>query len=139
MAWIRHVITPLGRTISIRRGDTLNVNFSGLSNLTTRSNVWFTVKGDKDDADSAADIQIDELTGLLYISGAPGTAANGSVVVTDAASGKLTVTLAAVETAKLTIVGRFFYDVQVLYDTGVVQTETRGHANIIGDVTRAVT
>jgi len=139
MAWIRHTITPLDRTISIRRGDTLDIDFSGLSNLITRTNVWFTVKGDKDDADSAADIQIDEVTGLLYIAGVPGTAANGSITVTGAAAGNLTVALAAAETAKLGIVGRFFYDVQVLYATGVVQTETRGHANIIGDVTRAVT
>lgn len=138
MAWIRYVITPLDTAIDIRRGDTLEIDFSGLSNLSTRTNVWFTVKGDKDDADSAADIQIDELTGLLYISGAQGTAANGSITVTDAVAGKLTVALAAVETAKLDIVGRFFYDVQVLYASGVVRTETRGHANIIGDVTRAV-
>jgi len=138
MGWIRYVITPLDQTIDIRRGDTLDIDFAGLSDLTTRTNVWFTVKGDKDDADSAADIQIDEITGLLYIAGAPGTAINGSITVTDAAAGKLTVALAAVETAKLDIVGRFFYDVQVLYASGVVQTETRGHTNIIGDVTRTV-
>lgn len=137
MAWIRYAVVPLDDDIDIRRGDTLTVNVSGLSDLTTRDNVWFTVKDDKDDADSAAAIQIDEDTGLLYIMGVAGTAANGSIVVTDAAAGALTVTLEAVETAKLSNVGRFHYDIQVLYLAGTVQTETRGLVNLIGDVTRA--
>ena len=138
MAWIRYKIVPLDSTIEIRRGDTLELTAAGLSDLTTRTNVWFTVKADKDDADSSAEIQIDEVTGLLYIAGQAGTAANGSITVTDASAGNLTIALAAVETAKLPNVGRFFYDVQALYAGGTVQTETRGHADILGDVTRAV-
>jgi len=45
--------------------------------------------------------------------------------------------LEAVESAKLSDVGRFHYDIQVLYASGDVVTETRGLASIIGDITRA--
>ena len=88
-------------------------------------------------ADTAADIQIDEATGLLYIMGVAGTAGNGSIVVTDAAAGDLTITLAAVETAKLSDKGRFWYDIQWLSAAGAVTTLTKGRAHIVGDVTRA--
>jgi len=138
MAWIKYKITTLGDDVEIRRGDTFTLAVSGLSDLTTRTNVWFTVKNDKDDPDTGADIQIDENTGLLYIVGATGTAANGSITVTGAAAGELIVVLDAVETAKLPNIGSFFYDIQVLYASGVVQTETHGKAIIIGDVTRRV-
>lgn len=138
MAWIKFAVVPLDDPVTIRRGDTLDVDFAGLSDLTTRTNIWFTVKDDKDDADSAATIQIDEATGLLYIIGTAGTAAHGSITVTDAAAGDLTVVLDAEETTKLPLSGRFSYDVQVLYADGVVQTETRGHADLIGDITRAI-
>ena len=138
MAHIRYRVLPLGESISIRRGDTFTLDVSGLSNLTTRTNIWFTVKNDKEDADTSAEIQIDEDNGLLYInSAAPTAAANGSITVTDAANGNLTVALEAVESAKLSLSGRFSYDVQVLYASGDVVTETRGDADIIGDVTRA--
>jgi hypothetical protein len=127
-----------GDQISLLRGDTLDFDVSSLGNISTRANVWFTVKDDKDDADSAADIQIDENTGLLFIMGVAGTAGNGSIVVTDAVAGDLTITLAAVETAKLTDKGRFWYDIQWLSAAGVVATLTKGRVHIIGDVTRAV-
>ena len=131
MAWIKYRVTSLGDDIEIRRGDTFTLDVSGLSNLITRSNVWFTVKSDKDLVDSASEFQIDEITGLLYIVGETGTAGNGSITVTDAAGGALTVKLAAVEAEKLSNVGRFYYDIQVLYADGTVQTETHGLARII--------
>lgn len=137
MPWIKFAVVPLDDPVTIRRGDTLDVDFAGLGDLTARSNIWFTVKDDKDDADSSAAIQIDELTGLLYIIGTVGTAAHGSITVTDAAAGDLTVVLDAEETAKLPLSGRFSYDVQMLCAAGTVQTETRGHVDLIGDITRA--
>ena len=138
MAHIRYRIVPLDDEIEIRRGDTFELDVSGLSDLTTQDNIWFTVKSDKDDADTAADIQIDDDNGLLCIAGgSPTAAANGDITVTNAVAGELTVTLEAVESAKLTDVGKFYYDIQVLYASGDVVTETRGRAYIIGDVTRA--
>ena len=127
-----------GDQISILRGDTLDFDVVRLGDVSTRTNIWFSVKDDKDDADTAADIQIDEVTGLLYIMGRAGTAGNGSITVTDAVTGNLTVYLEAVETAKLSDKGRFSWDIQWLSAAGVVQTLVKGKASIVGDVTRAV-
>lgn len=130
--------SPLrGDEISILRGDTLDFDATALGDISTRANVWFTVKDDKDHADTASDIQIDENVGLLYIMGTAGVAANGSITVTDAAAGDLTVFLEAIETAKLSDKGRFWYDIQWIDNAGVVQTLTKGRAHIIGDITRA--
>lgn len=127
-----------GEEIDILRGDTLDIDVVGLGDISTRSKLWFTVKDDKDTADEAAIIQIEETAGLLAIAGAPAaTSANGSIVVTDAATGEITIELAAVETAKLVDTGKFYYDIQVLEGTAV-RTLVGNRAAIIGDVTRAV-
>ena len=102
--------------IIFNRGDTMLLTFSGLGDITNRANIWFTIKGDKDDADTAALVQIDEDTGLLYINGAAaGVAANGSITVNDASAGNLTVRLEAVESAKVEPCVRAYYDLQVHY------------------------
>lgn len=128
-----------GDQISILRGDTLDFDVSSLGDISTRANVWFTLKDDKDHADSAAAIQIDENVGLLFIMGTVGTAANGSITVTDAVAGDMTIALDAVETAKLSDKGRFWYDIQWIDAAGAVRTLCKGRAHIIGDITRAVT
>ena len=124
--------------IVIRRGDTLSLDVEKLGDVSGRANLWFTVKDDKSDADTSADVQIDETTGLLYIAGtAAATPGNGSIVVTDATLGNLTITLAAVESAKLTDRGRFHYDIQMLAGA-VVTTPKEALAVVTGDVTLAV-
>lgn len=139
MGWIRYKTVELGDDISIRRGDTLEVVFSGLNDLTTASDIWFGVKSDKDDSDLSAKLLVSEVDGLLRIEGgAPTAAVNGSITVTDAAGGDITVAVAAVEMAKLELAGSFYYDAQVLYADGTVTTETKGRAYIIGDVTRRI-
>jgi len=126
-----------GEELAILRGDTLDIDITGLGDISGRSKLWFTVKNDKDLADSGALIQIEETAGLLYINGAAASVAgNGSITVTDAANGNITIELAAVETAKLDDIGRLYWDMQMLDGSGVVQTMTNGRAVIIGDVTR---
>ena len=128
---------PKGPAIDIYRGDTLSVDVQRLGDISARTNLWFTVKSDKDDADTGAEIQIDENNGLLYIVGAVATVpANGSITVTNAVTGALTVALDEVETAKLTDLGTWFYDIQMITATGV-STLVRGRATIIADATRA--
>jgi hypothetical protein len=129
-----------GSDADIIRGDTMELTFERIGDISTRANMWFTVKDDKDDTDSGAFIQIDENNGLLFIAGgAPAAAANGSIVVADAVAGTFTVTLAAVESAKLSDKYSTKYDVQILYAdaAATVSTPVRGVAHIIGDVTRA--
>jgi len=128
-------------TVVITRGDTLIIPFEGMGDITTCDNIWFTVKGDKDDADTAADIQIDKTNGLLYINGvdaqAAGWAADGSITVTDAVAGDFTVRVEAVQTAKIGVCSRNWYDVQVRWLDATVSTVGKGLARIIGDLTRA--
>jgi hypothetical protein len=128
-----------GNDLEILRGDTLDLDVTRLGDISTRSKLWFTIKDDKDDADTLAQVQIEESAGLLYIAGAAATiAGNGSITITDAANGDITIVLAAVETAKLVDTsGSWYWDVQVLTAAGVVQTLARGRVVVIGDVTRA--
>lgn len=127
-----------GSTISIYRGDTLTINFTGLGNLASRTALYFTVKDDRNKADSAALIQIKESDGLTVIQGAPaGTASNGSLTVTNAGTGAITIVLKAAETALLAATGTLYYDVQMVTASGV-NTLTTGQASVTADVTRAL-
>src|SRR4030066_911902 len=97
-----------GDDIEILRGDTLEIELDYLGNMTNWTKVWFTVKDDKDDADTAAIIQVVESNpgvatdGLLAIAGtAPTALANGAITMLDAAHGNINVRVEAAETLKL--------------------------------------
>ncbi len=124
-----------GSRIAIHRGDDLSVSLTGLGSLASRTHLWFTVKRDKSDVDTAAIIQITEGEGLTRLNGAEGTAGNGSLTVDDEDAGNITLVLKAVETAKLRR-ANLHYDVQVLIG-GVISTRTESRCNIAVDVTRA--
>jgi hypothetical protein len=126
-----------GSTITAHRGDTLSAALADIGALTNNSKVWFTVKRDFEDADSAAIVQIEKTGGLLYINGAAGTAGNGSLTINDEATGDVTIVLAAAETAKLGV-GSYQYDIQVLRSAGTpVSTLTYGEFIVDADVTKA--
>jgi len=128
---------PPGDDLELQRGDTLTITVTKLDDISGRDKLWFTVKDDTGDADVLSQIQIEETAGLLYIAGATAaTPANGSITVTDAARGDLTIVLAAVEAAKLEVVGHWYYDIQDLEGT-VVTTRIRGRVKMTGDVGRA--
>ncbi len=125
-------------TVSIHRGDSYSGSFSNLGDLSGRSKLWFTIKSSKDDADSAALVQIEEGSGLLYInSGAAGVSGNGVITVTDANNGDITVTLDEVETAKLSENSDLVYDIQLLTTGGTVTTLSADSAAVTADVTKA--
>ncbi len=126
-----------GSDITATRGDTLSASLTDDGALTGYSKLYFTVKKDYADADTAAIIQIEKTAGLKYINGAAAvTAANGVLAITDEASGDITITLDEVETAKLSP-GRYYYDVQIVRTAGTVSTLTEGVFNVSADVTRA--
>ena len=120
-------------------------SLTGIGALTDYVSIDWTVKpAGSDVADTAALIRIrlnasttdDD---LLIINGATATtAANGTIAVTDATAGNITITLAAVETAKLAPADGLYYDVQLIKATSV-QTMATGVCNVSADVTRAVT
>jgi len=130
--------------ITIRRGDTLDLDLMYLGDMTGWTKVWFTVKDDTDDTDAQAVIQIVESNpgvatdGLLYIMGAAPTAlGNGSITVNNVVAGNITIALAAVESAKLDNCGSFMYDVQFQTATATT-TLASDYASIVGDITRTV-
>ena len=127
----------VGSTITAHRGDTLSAALENIGALTNYSKLWFTVKRDYDDADTAAVIQIEKTGGLLYLNGAAGTTGNGSLTINDVASGDVTIVLNASETAKLSP-GNYQYDIQILRSAGTpVSTLTYGEFVVPADVTRA--
>jgi len=127
-----------GSTLTIQRGDTLSAAFTGLGNISARTKLWITGKRDRSHADTIAVFRIEETVGLEYIAGAAAvTAANGSIVVTNATTCALAVTLKAVETAKLDEMIGGAYDIQMLTATGV-STLTDATLVVTQDVTRAV-
>jgi hypothetical protein len=129
-----------GTTLTILRGDTLTVAFTGLGDISTRTKLWFTAKesaGAK--ADAKAAIQVEETEGLLYIAEAAATdATKATITVTDEAAGNLTLTVDADQIATLYLFRDGRYDVQVLKADGSVQTLTSGVCHVTADVTRAV-
>lgn len=103
--------------IEIRRSTDASVEVYGVGDLTGRSKLYFTVKymKEKDSAtDAQAVIQIEETAGLLYINqNAAETPANGSITVTDALAGTMTIELSAEETDKLLPNERYVYDIKM--------------------------
>jgi hypothetical protein len=123
-----------GGDLNIHRGDTFDYTWSNLS-VSDVSKAQFTVKRSKDHADAAAILQVDSATGLLYVNGAaPPDDTKGSVTVT---STTIQVVIDADITAGLTAVKGLYWDLQVVRDSGDVNTLLDGEANIIRDVTRA--
>lgn len=129
-----------GDALTIHRGDTLSVTFSGLSDNSSYTKLWFTVKVNLTDADTSSIIQIvltnpgDAGDGLLYLNAAAATAGNGAITVPSSTS--VAVTLAAVETAKLIPGSYMSYDVQMETSSGIT-TLVAGTAAVTGDVSRA--
>ncbi len=130
------IATVTGSDITCQRGDSLSASLTDVGALTGYSKVYFTVKRDYADADTASIIQIEKTAGLKYLNGAVGTPANGSLTIDDEATGDITIALDEVETAKLDP-GVYVYDVQVVRAAGTVSTLTYGEFVVAADVTRA--
>jgi len=128
--------TVTGTIITVLRGDTATITFSGIGSLVGRSKLWFTVKDALSDSDADAILQIEETAGLLRLNGAAGTAGQATTSVTDATNGDVTFTVEAAATAQLAPHNNRSYDVQVLIGSTVI-TRTLGTFKVPGDVTRA--
>jgi hypothetical protein len=120
--------------LTLLRGDTAMFAITGLGSLAGRSKLWFTLKDDLGDADTAALAQIEETAGLVYLNGAAGISAQGSLTVTDEDAGNVAIMIAAAATAQLANSFNNHYDIQIL--AGTVRTLTVGMCQIRGDATR---
>jgi len=128
----------VGSSVGVVRGDTWSISITALGSLVGRSKLWFTVKRNTGAADADAVIQIEESGGLLRLNGAAATSGQGSLVVTDAGAGNITVTLDEVASAQIAagVSPAYAYDVQVL-NGGNVTTLAFGSLQVTADATRA--
>lgn len=124
-------------TLNLRIADTYSQAFTSLGTVTGYAKIWFTVKTDRNHADSDALIQIDTTTGLITLNGETGTAANGSITVSDASAGNMTVLLDEAETAKLSERSMCHYNVKALV-SGTVTTLAEGRINILNSTTKTI-
>jgi len=108
--------------VTVKDGD-------GVALPITGAKVWFTVKEDLDDADSAAVFQ------------RKNTAAGGSdteILITDGVNGVVEIYIVPANTSSLEN-GKFEFDVQVQLATGKTHTVTRGDFILLADVTKSTT
>jgi len=86
-----------GSDIEVKSYSTWDIDLTGIGDISARTALYFTAKGDaENDPDSAAIVSIEETLGLLYIDGEAATAAaDGSITVTDETAGDITITVSA--------------------------------------------
>ncbi len=110
---------------------------TGLGSIVGYSEIWFTVKGSRNDVDTSSKVQVTTGSKLRRIEGvAPSSSDNGIITVSSCALGNLVVTISACETSAL-VPGNGIYDFQWKGSTGSIATLSSGLCTIEGDVTRA--
>lgn len=129
-----------GSDLALQRGDTLVIALTGLGNITTRTKLWFALKDHRNDADSEAQLIVEETAGLQVVAGGtPVTGDTATLVVTNATTGAATITISAQASMKLAEAKRAVWDMQMTTAAGVVTTLTQGDATVVSDVTRRIT
>lgn len=132
------VPTP-GDTLELYAGDSIEFNVTGLGDLTDVDEIYFTMKKDLDDADSAAIWQVSLTGGLLYLNGAAAaTPGNSSITVVDLAGGEIQVKLKAVESIEIPC-RNYQYDVKTMTDPDTALSKTQGDVEFKPVVTKAIT
>jgi len=133
-----------GSALSITKGATFTATLSGLTIPATWTKVYFTLKRDAGDADSAAIVQIVESNpadagdGLLYLNGAPAAAAGDGALVVTQAAGTVAITLDDEAAALLTVRGGLLYDMKALSSDGTSTVLTAATAAIAATPTLTV-
>jgi hypothetical protein len=130
--------STMSGVIEIKRSTDAQFTVYGLGSLTDRSALYFTAKmmREKDSVnDNDSIIQIEETKGLLRINKSkPSDHANASIVVNNELAGQITISISAIETAKLTPNEKYCYDIkkdnivvgegQFLVSTAITRTVT---------------
>ncbi len=136
-----------GNALSLYRATYWTFSITGLGSLADVDKLYFTIKrkgstpSPQRIPDRDALVQIEEGDGLIYIDGREAqTAANGTLTIDDAVAGNITVTLEAVESAKLSPEVLLSYDVKrVAASDGRQYLMTQNFFNILDVTTEALT
>lgn len=128
-----------GPDISIKRGENITIDITGMGSLTDRTKLRFTVKTSYDLPDSAAILQIEETAGLDVLNGVAVTENKNrcSLVVADASAGDIRVTIKTAISEQLPIITGALYDVQKTV-SGEGYTCAEGKFEVAGDITRTI-
>lgn len=124
--------------MNVYQYNTWQFSLTGLGNIAARTKLWFTAKENVERADASAQtiVQLEESAGLLYIGGeAASNPALGSITVTDAAAGDITIWVDESVTGIPAMDGR--YDVKVLQG-GDTEILTISVFEVLEAVTRTV-
>jgi len=98
-------------------GDTLEIDITGLGNLSAADEIYVTVKNRYDDDDDESVFQVSRDGGLLYLLGAAASSStDGSLTVIDAVTGHIQFTLKATATILIPIKHNI-YDVKIITGT----------------------
>jgi len=130
-----------GTDITLTKADSFSASLTGLASNSGYTSIWFTVKDDLDDADSAAVFQIKKNAsgsgdGLLYVNGAAASnAALGSITVDSATA--LTIALDESITDDLTVTQGLYYSIKYLV-SGSTSTVTSGQLDVVQYSTKAI-
>jgi hypothetical protein len=128
-----------GSTVTVPPYTTWIINLTGLGSLADRAKLYATFKESPQvDTDANALIQVEETAGLLIANKAPAAnPAHGSIVVTDAAAGNITITIDEAVTG-FAVRSGMGYDVKKITAGGDAVLMTRGTFNVSEIVTRAI-
>lgn len=123
--------------LSCTRGDTFTYTFSGLD-LTGFTKVYFTVKKNYQDIDTASIIQVNNVAGLTYLNGAIATDSTQGSLVINSSAGTAILTLSPILTSALIYkTDSYVFDLEIIKPTKVT-TPASGIFSIVRDVTRAI-
>ena len=128
-----------GSVISVYQYTTWSFSLTGLGDISARSKLYFTAKGNLDDGDSedATILQVEETDGLLMIGGEEASdPLMATLVVDNAALGNITVTVDDSVTGLENQHG--LYDVKMVTAAGTTQVLTISTFQIKSVVTKAV-
>ena len=130
-------IIPL--RITMIRGDTLSVQLPAMGTLTGRTKLIFTAKATTSTPDSAALFQITEAGGLVTLLGSSSVTGTGSLVVANATTGLVNLTLSATATALIPATTTpYVWDCEVIGPSGT-RTPISGTLLALPDVTLQAT
>jgi len=126
-----------GSDITLNSYNTWTIALTGVGDISSRTALYFTAKRNpEEDVDPASIVQVEETAGLLYIGGAsPIAAGNGSITVTDATAGNLTIVVAAAETGLTAQGGQ--YSVKMVTDS-TVEYMASGSFQVEAEAGRAI-